>query len=72
MLDDTVSEVDNNSAYMTFESLFNGSIHVGVRTNNTRISEDYIGDFYVVQVINISNKNETTQKEEEEERIGCP
>jgi uncharacterized repeat protein (TIGR01451 family) len=72
MLDDTVSEVDNNSAYMKFESLFNGSIHIGVRTNNTRISEDYIGDFNVVQVINISNKNETTQKEEEEEWIGCP
>ena len=72
MLDDTVSEVDNNSAYMKFESSFNGSMHIGVRTNNTKISEDYIGDFYVADVIKMSGKNKTTQKEEGEEWMGCP
>ncbi|MGB7001475.1 MAG: hypothetical protein WBE22_05615 [Halobacteriota archaeon] len=57
---------------MKFESSRNGSIHIGVRTNNTKISEDYIGDFYVAEVIEISDKNKTTQKEEGKEWMGCP
>jgi uncharacterized repeat protein (TIGR01451 family) len=71
----TAMEDDTNATVSTmkFESSLNGSIHIGVRTNNTKISEDYIGDFNVAQVIEISGENKTRQKEEEEEDwIGCP
>ncbi|NQE53384.1 hypothetical protein C5S29_07305, partial [ANME-1 cluster archaeon GoMg3.2] len=58
---------------MRFESSFNGSMHIGVITNNTKISEDYIGEFYVAEVIIISDKNMTSEKEkEEEEWMECP
>jgi hypothetical protein len=69
------SMVDNTNATestMRFESSFNGSMHIGVRTNSTKISEDYIGDFYVAEVIEIRDKNVTSQKEEEEEWMECP
>ena len=67
-------EDDTNAtkSSMAFETSFSGSIHIGVRTNNTKISEDYIGDFNVAQVIEISGKNKTTQKEAGEEGMECP
>jgi uncharacterized repeat protein (TIGR01451 family) len=39
---------------ITFDSSFNGSMHVGARTADVAISEDYIGEFNVSQAINIS------------------
>ena len=38
---------------MTFETSFNGSIHVGARATGTRISEDYIGVFNLTEKIEI-------------------
>jgi hypothetical protein len=38
MVDDT----NATKSTMKFESSFNGSTHIGVRTNNTKISVDYI------------------------------
>jgi hypothetical protein len=47
MEDETIA----TKSSMDFESYFNGSIHIGVRTSRVNISEDYIGQFYVSQVI---------------------
>ncbi len=74
-ISDASSMVDDTNATkstMRFESSFNGSMHIGVGTNNTKISEDYIGEFYVVEAIEIRNKNVTSQKEKEEEWMECP
>jgi hypothetical protein len=76
-ISDASSMVDDTNATestMRFESSFNGSMHIGIGTNNTKISEDYIGEFYVAEVIEISDKNVTSQKEEEEEEewMECP
>jgi len=75
-ISDASSMVDDTNATestMRSESSFNGSMHIGVGTNNTKISEDYIGEFYVAEVIEISDKNVTSQKEEEEEEwMECP
>ena len=38
---------------MAFETSLNGSIHIGARTNMTRISEDYIGVFNITEKIEI-------------------
>ena len=40
----TAMEDDTNAteSTMKFESSLNGTMHIGVRTNNTKISEDYI------------------------------
>ncbi|NOR77251.1 MAG: DUF11 domain-containing protein, partial [Methanophagales archaeon] len=67
-----VDDTNATKSTMRFESSFNGSMHIGVGTNNTKISEDYIGDFYVAEAIEIRNKNVTSQKEEEEEWMECP
>ena len=67
-----VDDTNATESTMRFESSFNGSMHIGVGTNNTKISEDYIGDFYVAEVIEIRDKNVTSQKEEEEEWMECP
>jgi uncharacterized repeat protein (TIGR01451 family) len=45
IVDDTVSEVDNNSAYMGFESSFFGAAHIGTKSKFANTSEDYIGEF---------------------------
>ncbi|RCV62838.1 CASH domain-dontaining protein [Methanophagales archaeon] len=38
---------------MEFETSFNGSMHIGVRTKGTRISEDYIGLFNITEKIKV-------------------
>jgi hypothetical protein len=52
--DETISEVDKTSSAMRFDSSFNGSLYIGARTNDSAISEMYIGEFNVSQAINIS------------------
>ena len=56
MKDDTTA----TKSSMAFETSFNGSIHVGARTTETRISEDYIGLFNVSQVIKIGDARSTS------------
>jgi uncharacterized repeat protein (TIGR01451 family) len=58
MVDDT----NATESTMRFESSFNGSMHIGVGTNNTKISEDYIGDFYVAEAKYAARINRTNQK----------
>ncbi|RCV64734.1 Beta-propeller repeat-containing protein [Methanophagales archaeon] len=56
MVDDTTA----TKSSMEFESSFNGSIHIGVRTEEAAISEDYVGLFNVSQVIKIGNATSTS------------
>jgi uncharacterized repeat protein (TIGR01451 family) len=51
--DEMRSKADNASTSMEFDSSFNGSLHIGARTNDTAISETYIGEFNVLQDIQI-------------------
>lgn len=51
--DEMRSKADNTSTTMEFDSSFNGSLHIGARTNETAISETYIGGFNVLQDIQI-------------------
>jgi hypothetical protein len=51
--DETTSEVNETSSAMRFDSSFNGSLSVGARTNDSAISEMYIGEFNVSQRIAI-------------------
>jgi hypothetical protein len=45
---------------MAFETSFNGSIHIGARTEEVAISEDYFGRFNVSQVIKIGDARSTS------------
>jgi hypothetical protein len=45
---------------MAFETSFNGSIHIGARTEEAAISEDYFGRFNVSQVIKIVDARSTS------------
>ncbi len=51
--DEMRSKADNTSTTMEFDSSFNGSLYIGARTNDTAISETYIGEFNVLQDIQI-------------------
>jgi hypothetical protein len=62
-ISNAVSIADDTTATkssMAFETSFNGSIHVGARTTETRISEDYFGWFNVSQVIRIGKARSTS------------
>ena len=52
--DETISRVDKDKSIMNFDSSFNGSMYIGARTKNTEISETYIGEFDVLQTIQIA------------------
>ena len=52
--DETISRVDKDKSIMNFESSFNGSLYIGARTKDTAISETYIGEFDVLQRIQIA------------------
>jgi len=52
--DETISRVDKDKSIMNFDSSFNGSMHIGARTKDTAISETYIGEFDVLQTIQIA------------------
>ncbi len=57
-ISDAASIADDTTATkssMAFETSFNGSIHIGARTEEAAISEDYIGRFNVSQVIKIGD-----------------
>nr|QNO55086.1 hypothetical protein PBMGCBEP_00021 [Methanosarcinales archaeon ANME-1 ERB7] len=52
--DETISRVDKDKSIMNFDSSFNGSLYIGARTKDTAISETYIGEFDVLQTIQIA------------------
>jgi hypothetical protein len=52
--DETISRVDKDKSVMNFDTSFNGSLYIGARTKYTAISETYIGEFDVLQTIQIA------------------
>nr|QNO58268.1 hypothetical protein BFNMBJLP_00002 [Methanosarcinales archaeon ANME-1 ERB7] len=71
MKDETIA----TKSSMDFESYFNGSIHIGVRTSKLYISEDYIGQFYVSQVIKRmkpTSGNESNTTSNTSDWLSCP
>ena len=71
MEDETIA----TKSFMDFESYFNGSIHIGVRTSRVNISEDYIGQFYVSQVIKrvkLTSGNESNTTSNTSDWLSCP
>jgi hypothetical protein len=52
--DETISRVDKDKSVMNFDSSFNGSLYIGARAKDTAISETYIGEFDVLQGIQIA------------------
>ena len=52
--DETISRVDKDKSTMSFDSSFNGSMYIGARIKDTEISETYIGEFDVLQTIQIA------------------
>ncbi|NQE51946.1 hypothetical protein C5S29_00035, partial [ANME-1 cluster archaeon GoMg3.2] len=71
MEDETIA----TKSSMDFESYFNGSIHIGVRTSKVYISEDYIGQFYVSQVIKrvkLTSANASNTTANTSDWLSCP
>ncbi|MGB7001804.1 MAG: CARDB domain-containing protein [Halobacteriota archaeon] len=71
MEDETIAATSS----MDFESYFNGSMHLGVRTSEVNISEDYIGHFYVSQVIKrvkLTSANESNTTSNTSDWLSCP
>ncbi|MEA1998051.1 MAG: hypothetical protein U9N61_01815, partial [Euryarchaeota archaeon] len=71
MEDETIA----TKSSMNFESYFNGSMHIGVRTSRVNISEDYIGQFYVSQVIKrvkLTSGNESNTTSNTSDWLSCP
>jgi uncharacterized repeat protein (TIGR01451 family) len=58
--DETISEVDKTNSAMRFDSSFNGSLYIGARTDDSAISETYIGEFNVSERIAIGKPPEPT------------
>jgi uncharacterized repeat protein (TIGR01451 family) len=58
--DETISEVDKTSSAMRFDSSFNGSLYIGARTDDSAISEMYLGEFNVSERIAIGKPLEPT------------
>nr|CBH37570.1 hypothetical secreted protein, NosD and DUF11 family [uncultured archaeon] len=59
MKDDTIAAKSS----LELNSSFNGSMHIGARTENVSISEDYIGEFNVTQLIKIVKKKPKSSSE---------
>jgi uncharacterized repeat protein (TIGR01451 family) len=51
--DETISEMNETSSSIVFDSSFNGSLYIGARTNDSAIAETYIGEFNISQTITI-------------------
>ena len=68
MKDDTI--VTKSS--MDLNSSFNGSMHIGARTGDIRISEDYIGEFNVTQVTEIVKEKPSKSNSETSDWLSCP
>jgi hypothetical protein len=69
MEDETIA----TKSSMEFESSFNGSIHIGVRSKAANISEDYIGEFNVSQVIEVREEKTTSANASDTtDWLSCP
>ncbi|MGB7000946.1 MAG: NosD domain-containing protein [Halobacteriota archaeon] len=68
MNDDTIAA----KSLMNFTSSFNGSMHIGARTENVNISEDYIGEFNVTQLIKIVKEKPSESSSEPSDWLFCP
>ena len=68
MKDDTTA----TKSSMAFETSFNGSIHVGARTTETRISEDYIGVFNITEKIEIGKVVNASTATSVPDWLPCP
>lgn len=68
MVDDTTA----TKSSMEFESSFNGSMHIGARTDGTRISEDYIGVFNITELIKIGKPAISTLSTPTPDWLPCP
>jgi uncharacterized repeat protein (TIGR01451 family) len=58
--DETISEVNETNSAMKFDSSFNGLLYIGARTNDSAISEMYIGEFNVSERITLSEPAKPT------------
>jgi len=67
MIDDTIAA----KSLMNITSSFNGSMHIGARTENVSISEDYIGEFNVTQLTEIV-KEKPKSSSESPDWLFCP
>ena len=68
MKDDTTAA----KSLMNITSSFNGSMHIGARTENVSISEDYIGEFNVTELIKIVKENPPKSSSESSDWLFCP
>jgi hypothetical protein len=66
------SSSKRSESSMNFSSSFNGSMHIGVRTGAIRISEDYIGEFKVTEVIEIVKEKPTKKTSKAPDWLSCP
>ena len=74
-ISDASSMVDDTTATkssMEFETSFNGSMHIGARTDGTRISEDYIGVFNITELIKIGKPAISTPSTPTPDWLPCP
>ena len=74
-ISDAVSMKDDTTATkssMAFETSFNGSIHIGARTEGTRISEDYIGVFNLTEKIEIGKVVNASTATSVPDWLPCP
>ncbi len=68
MKDDTIVA----KSLMNITSSFNGSMHIGARTENVGISEDYIGEFNVTELIKIVKEKPPKSSSESSDWLFCP
>jgi len=57
---------------LELNSSFNGSMHIGARTENASISEDYIGEFNVTELIKIVKGKPPKSSSESSDWLSCP
>jgi hypothetical protein len=68
MDDDTTA----TKSSMEFKTAFNGSMHIGARTDGTRISEDYIGVFNITELIKIGKAVNRSTATPTPDWLPCP
>ncbi|NQE53243.1 hypothetical protein C5S29_06585 [ANME-1 cluster archaeon GoMg3.2] len=74
-ISDATSMEDDTTATkssMEFKTSFNGSMHIGARTNRTMISEDYIGVFNITELIKIGKPAISTPSTPTPDWLPCP
>jgi len=68
MKDNTIAK----KASLELNSSFTGSMHIGARTENVSISEDYIGQFDVTQLIKIVKEKPHKKSSKTSDWLFCP